>query len=156
MTPRSEVTVRAFGLPALGPSAHLSWQEIACHDLARTPYPARWRETRARRLAALFERIRAECGDQPLMVLSGYRTPAHNRAIGGARYSQHVEGRALDLRPPVAMALAEFHARIGALAAAYPLLRGIGYYPAHGFVHVDCRPSDRLVRWTGAGAKDST
>ena len=33
----------------------------------------------------------------PIFVSSGYRSPDLNRAIGGARRSQHMEGRALDL-----------------------------------------------------------
>lgn len=32
-------------------------------------------------------------------VTSGYRTPAHNAAIGGARKSQHLTGEALDIVP---------------------------------------------------------
>ena len=33
----------------------------------------------------------------PIHVSSGYRGPELNRAIGGSKRSQHVEGRALDL-----------------------------------------------------------
>ena len=33
----------------------------------------------------------------PIYVSSGYRSPDLNRAIGGAKRSQHMEGRALDL-----------------------------------------------------------
>ena len=76
-----------------GPSEHLAWSELACKD--GTPYPAQWRETRAVALSAVFEALRAAVG-QPLSILSAYRTQAHNRVVGGARASQHVEGRALD------------------------------------------------------------
>ncbi|MGB7407139.1 MAG: D-Ala-D-Ala carboxypeptidase family metallohydrolase [Pontixanthobacter sp.] len=34
--------------------------------------------------------------DAPVIVTSGYRSPALNRAIGGSRTSQHVKGEAAD------------------------------------------------------------
>ena len=34
---------------------------------------------------------------EPMIITSGYRHPAHNMAIGGARYSAHVQGRAVDV-----------------------------------------------------------
>ena len=35
--------------------------------------------------------------NEPMIITSGYRHPAHNMAIGGARYSAHVQGRAVDV-----------------------------------------------------------
>jgi uncharacterized protein YcbK (DUF882 family) len=130
-----------------GPSKHLSWAELACKD--GTPYPQAWRATRAVELAALFEAIRAECDDRPIAVTSAYRTPAYNRRIGGARLSQHVEGRALDLKPPKGMGIAEFYRRIRALADRLDTLKGLGRYRT--FVHVDTRPASRLAVWSGTG-----
>lgn len=53
------------------------------------------------------EALRALCGvilqplrdslDAPLSVTSGYRSPDLNRAIGGAKHSQHMDGQAADL-----------------------------------------------------------
>ena len=34
----------------------------------------------------------------PVVITSGYRTAAHNKAVGGAVYSQHQYGRAADIR----------------------------------------------------------
>ena len=34
---------------------------------------------------------------KPLIVLSGYRSPEHNRAVGGAKASKHMEGIAFDV-----------------------------------------------------------
>lgn len=79
------------------PSEHLSWKEMACRD--GTPYPAEW-EKRALILGRAFEAIRAECGGKPIKVLSAYRPKTYNFRVGGMRASQHIEGRALDLRPP--------------------------------------------------------
>lgn len=138
-----------------GPSKHLGWAELSCRDAAKTPYPVEWRSTRAVALARVFEDLRAACGNVPLTVLSAYRTPAHNRAIGGARNSQHVEGRALDLKPPAGWTVARFAALIRGEADAWGL-GGVGVYRT--FVHVDIRPrvADRLVVWSGSGAKDAT
>jgi uncharacterized protein YcbK (DUF882 family) len=102
-------------------------------------------------LAAAFEAVRTAAGGLPITVLSGYRTPEHNRAIGGARHSQHVQGRALDLRPPAGWSVARFHALVLSLVESTNI-RGVGRYAR--FVHIDVRPGPRLARWSGAGAKD--
>jgi hypothetical protein len=101
-------------------------------------------------------------------VMSGYRTPAYNRALGNVVYSQHQWGAAADIfidengdgrmddlngdgRSDIRDA--EVLYRLIDAAAARPegqgLIGGIGKYPptaAHGpFVHVDVR--DRKARW---------
>jgi uncharacterized protein YcbK (DUF882 family) len=136
-----------------GPSPHLSWAELACRNAERTPYPSHWRESRAVQLAAVFEAIRAECDNQPIVVSSAYRTPVYNRSIGGARHSQHVEGRALDLKPPKGMGIAEFYRRIRALADRLDAIGGLGRYRT--FVHVDTRQrqNGRLAVWSGTGVE---
>lgn len=132
------------------PSAHLTWAELACRD--GTPYPQLFIDDgRCARLAALFEAIRAWHA-RPITVLSAYRTPSHNRRIGGARHSQHLQGRALDLRSPQGIPLPTFITEIRDAAADLGL-RGLGLYPT--FVHVDLRPTTRLVVWHGTGAKET-
>lgn len=126
-----------------GPSEHLTWVELACHDIEKTGYPAQWRSTRAVSLAAAFEQLRTAVG-LPLTVLSAYRTPAHNKAIGGARFSQHMEGRALDLRPPPGWT----PELLSHLAAEIPMIHGIGIYETGQFLHIDVRPGRRAF-WRG-------
>jgi uncharacterized protein YcbK (DUF882 family) len=84
--------------------------------------------------------------DRPLKLLSGYRTPRTNAAIGEAASprSYHLQGKAADIAmggvAPLDLALAA-HAvslRLG--------MMGIGLYP--GFVHVDIGPT---ARWTRIG-----
>jgi uncharacterized protein YcbK (DUF882 family) len=127
--------------------SHLSWRELACHNAARTPYPQRWRRTRLPALRHAFETIREACGDQPIDVLSAYRTKTHNRKIGGARKSQHLEGRALDLRPPTGMKMRQFETIVeSVISEDTTAIRGVGRY--RRFLHIDVRPRTRLVRWT--------
>jgi len=46
-------------------------------------------------LIKLLERIRSHFG-KPVRITSGYRCENHNRAVGGATYSQHRKGTAAD------------------------------------------------------------
>ena len=135
----------------LGPSLHLSWDELGCHD--GTPYPVDWRETRAVDLAQEFERIRGIVGG-PIPIDSAYRTEAYNVRVGGVKNSQHCQGRALDLRPPIGMPLDLFYDAIREYAdSPGSKIWGLGRYPI--FVHIDIRPepdNHRLVVWRGSRA----
>ena len=78
-------------------------------------------------------------------VISGYRSPRTNAKLhaeghGVAEHSQHMEGRAMDVRL-VGCDLAVLHE--AALKAARG---GVGYYPSSNFVHVD---TGRVRTWTG-------
>lgn len=48
------------------------------------------------RLVAHLEALRCLVG-KPMRIISGYRSPAHNRAVGGATNSRHMAGDAVDL-----------------------------------------------------------
>lgn len=140
-------------------TAHFSAEEFAQHarhGLEAKPYPEEWIPARLRLLCSQLEVIRAVF-DRPIEVISGYRSPAYNAKIGGARRSQHMEGRAADIRVEDMPAQKLYAAVLylyerGALRA----LGGVGLYP--DFVHVDVRPPDPtrpwLARWTG-GRKTS-
>lgn len=75
----------------------------------------------------------------PFIVHSAYRSPSHNRAVGGAKASKHMEGIAFDIsmgnHDPVSfMETAERHG-----------FKGIGTYPKSNFVHIDFRIT--RARW---------
>lgn len=103
-----------------------------------------WREnavipidTRVLDVLALIQR--AVGRDQPLTILSGYRTQQTNAMLartnsGVARNSFHMRGMAVDLT------LDRYD--IAALSGFARSLRagGVGFYPRQGFVHVDCGP----------------
>lgn len=93
-------------------------------------------------LVVLLQCIREHFG-KPVTITSGYRTAAHNKAVGGAVYSQHQYGRAADIRVsgvPVEQLAAYAETLL-------PGTGGIGRYPAKGFVHVDVRKAKS--RWVG-------
>lgn len=130
--------------------------EFACHD--GTPYPSEWLENRLAALISQLDAIRI-AWKGPLRVVSGYRTPAHNAAIGGAGASQHMEGRAADIAPHAVAGVMEaqcreLHALILRMMAqsSLPLIGGLGVYP--GWVHVDVRPKPtggHVAQWHGQG-----
>lgn len=78
---------------------------------------------------------------KPIVINSGYRSPAHNAAVGGVKNSMHVQGKAADIRPTAANAadLPELQRICDALNAE----GGVGFY--NTFCHVDVR--GRRARW---------
>lgn len=133
-----------------GPSKHLTWAELACKD--GMPYPSEWRTNRAIELAEIFEQVRKTCNNLPIRILSAYRTSEWNKKIGGARNSQHLQGRALDLGIPWGFTIDNFYETIKELSMVFNI-KGIGKYPT--FIHIDTRKSDRVAFWFGSGIKDS-
>lgn len=79
---------------------------------------------------------------KPVIVLSGYRCPEHNKAVGGSRYSQHMLGNAADIRVN-----GMTPAQLEEAAQKIPAFRdgGIGRNDYAGFLHVDVRT--HLSRW---------
>lgn len=51
-------------------------------------------------LAAALEGVRTICGDNPVFISSGYRSPPVNQAVGGADNSAHLFGLAADFTIP--------------------------------------------------------
>ena len=99
-------------------------------------------------LVVLLQCIREHFGAK-VYITSGYRTAAHNAAVGGSKSSQHLLGRAADFHVegvPVAAVAAYAETLL-------PSRGGIGRYPkdaAHpkrstGWVHIDTRASKS--RW---------
>lgn len=104
-------------------STNFKAREFACKDGSDTILIDQ-------KLVALLQDIRNHFG-KPVIINSAYRNAAYNKKIGGAEKSQHVQGKAADIRingvSPTE--IAKYAETIG--------VQGIGLYD--GFVHVDTR-----------------
>ncbi|MDP8983829.1 MAG: DUF882 domain-containing protein [Pseudomonadota bacterium] len=74
--------------------------------------------------------------DAPFEVISGYRSPRtnamlHQRSSGVAEHSQHILGKAIDVR------LSGYSTRLLSEYARSLSRGGVGFYPSSDFVHVD-------------------
>ena len=98
-------------------------------------------------LTVVLQCIREHFG-KAVTITSGYRTAAHNTKVGGAKSSQHLLGRAADIRVQ-GVSVEDVAAYAESLM---PDWGGVGRYPikagrATGWVHVDTR-TDK-ARWRG-------
>lgn len=76
---------------------------------------------------------------KPVVITSGHRCLKHNTAVGGAKGSMHLTGKAADIKV-VGVDPADVHAY---LVNKYPDKYGIGRYS--NFTHIDVR--DAKARW---------
>lgn len=129
-------------------SEYFTVWEVTKSDPRRIPRSGSEVEREIFKLAIELDKIRKEWGS-PILISSWYRPPAVNQAVGGVSNSQHIYGRAADIRPVDRTSLLTFQTFIdqhwhGAL----------GYGAVKGFVHVDTRNGkgwrtggDKGVRW---------
>lgn len=86
-------------------------------------------------LVDVLQKIRDHFG-KPVIINSAYRSPEHNKKVGGSAGSYHVKGMAADIQI----------AGVSAVELAYyaqTITNGVGvyYYGNTNFIHVDTRPS---------------
>lgn len=112
---------------------HFRLAEARCKD--GTPVPTALNK-RCRGHAFHLERIRHATGDRPIPVLSWYRTWSHNRAVGGASQSKHLDAIATD--HPSSWVDARGGQQTLTTIAVRSGCEGIGRYPA-GSMHFDSR-----------------
>lgn len=114
----------------------LTWGECT-KGMTRWP-TQKWEIDNALRLARAFGEVRAKYG-APLRITSGFRPEAVNRAIGGARRSQHILFKALDVAP-----LDGNFSKLLQVARDTPSITAIGLGQRRGFLHFDIRDGQRL------------
>ena len=120
-------------------STHFSKSELCCKDCGKCEIDCK--------LIEALEELRA-LGPELISVHDGYRCPEHNAAVGGVKNSQHVEGKAADIKIQ-GLTLQQQYDR----AMQVPAFRdgGIGVYDG-GFIHVDVRTNGE-ARWARVADK---
>lgn len=107
--------------------------------------------------AEMLERIRTTLG-VPVIVTSGYRAPAVNRAVGGVTSSDHTQGHAADIVAPgygtatqIARTLAPL---VSVLSIGQLILEGVkGKQWVHVSTRVPDKPANRVITITDRGAQ---
>lgn len=93
----------------------------------------------------VLDELRAHIG-HPITITSSYRSPAYNAAVGGARFSQHLQFNALDFQcrkvdpGPLAKLLRDWrgqHFYNPVTKRPFVFKGGVGRYAT--FVHIDTR-----------------
>lgn len=114
-------------------------EEFDCHDGTKVPqqYMGNLKE-----LAENLQLLREAIG-KPVIVNSGYRTPAYNTKIGGVGKSQHLTASAADIRVK-GLTADQLHVEIEQLIKEHKIHNGgLGWY--NTFCHYDVRPA--AARW---------
>lgn len=120
-------TIRAYSLVKQGSvavSKNFKVKEFKCNDGSDVIFIAD-------ELVAVLQKIRDHFG-KAVTINSAYRTPAYNKKIGGATYSQHLYGTAADI-----VVSGVKPADVYAYADSILPTGGVGKYPT--FTHVDVR-----------------
>lgn len=120
-------------------SKNFNREEFDCRD--GTIVPDKYMEN----LKALVSQLQILRDDlaEPIRVISGYRTPSHNRRVGGAKQSQHLLAKAADITVKT-LTPKQLKDRIETMIDSKKIrFGGIGLYA--GFVHVDIRAG--YARW---------
>jgi len=92
------------------------------------------------RLRSVLNKVRARYGATAI-VSSGYRSKSHNRRVGGARRSMHMQCKAADIRVPGVNKY-----QLARYLKTIPSVGGVGTYGCNGSVHVDVGPK-RQWHW---------
>ena len=120
-------------------TAHFDLAEFASRDGA--PFPDDVSLETLTRTATMLEALREGLAEEightaPVIILSGYRSPAHNAAVGGVPGSYHMKGMAADV--VCQSAIPSVVQRVALRLQARGIIGGVGKYA--GFTHVDIGP----------------
>ena len=130
------VTVQAYSKSKDGNkklSTNFRVREFACQDGSDVIFVSP-------ELISLLQKIRTHFG-KAVTITSAYRTPPHNKSVGGTTYSQHQYGTAADIKVSGVSPK-----KVAAYAETLLVNKGgIGTYDT--FTHIDVR-ADRS-RWKG-------
>ena len=113
------------------------WAQI--NHILRDHYSGDSRVMDIRLIDLLWDLQRKLGNDNPIEIISGYRSPATNATLrrltdGVAKQSYHTKGMAMDIRL-TGTSLSQLHDTALAMRRG-----GVGYYPDSQFVHMDVGP----------------
>jgi len=89
---RSAITT-LLGKPNNCNTAHFKQSEFKCKHCGKLPPGGI-----PKKLLLRLEAMRAKCGNKSITITSGYRCATHNKNVGGATNSQHLYGKAADIK----------------------------------------------------------
>lgn len=120
---------------------NFSAQEFKCKDGSGVPIALKANLVKlAVNLQVLRDYVKV-----PISITSGYRSPAHNKKIGGAKFSQHINATAADIKV-VGMTPKQVAEVIEKLILENRMVQGgIGIYKS--WIHYDVRGTK--ARWNG-------
>lgn len=91
-----------------------------------------------------MEKVRALLGNKPIRILSGYRSPAVNKVVGGSKNSAHMTGHAIDFTCEGFGTPAQVAAYLSQHLTAYDqIIQEFGQW-----VHIGFGPGRRMQRLT--------
>jgi hypothetical protein len=93
--------------------------------------------------ASVLDKVAASNPDVTLNVISGYRSPGRNAAVGGATGSRHMHGDAVDV--DLKGMTPEQKQKVVRDILAQPGVGGFGYYPKSDTIHFDMREGGRVA-----------
>lgn len=115
-------------------------KEFDCKDGTKVPEKFM---NNLQELANNLQILRNELGVPVIVTGSGYRTPSHNKAVGGAENSQHLTASGADINAS-GHTPKQLYDKIEVLIAKKKMKQGgLGLYA--GFVHYDIRGNK--ARW---------
>jgi uncharacterized protein YcbK (DUF882 family) len=118
---------------------HFTLDEFKCHDGTAVPADL---VPNCLRLATELEKLRETLG-KPIAIMSGYRSPAYNKRVGGADKSEHMQAAAADIIVTGLSPLQVQDAILTLIKAGTMYNGGVGIYD--GWVHYDVGGKGR--RW---------
>lgn len=97
-----------------------------------------------RTVAGWLEQVRHILGDRVVVVVSGYRDPAHNLEVGGSSTSDHPNGLAADFKVTGLSPFAVYQAlRAAQDARQLPAFDQLIFYAVDNHIHVGLGPKLR-------------
>jgi len=126
------------------------------------PYPLEWIQDRLIPLCQALEAIREACGENPVRVLSGFRSYGYNeelyrRSGKTPTDSQHSRGKAVDIVVNGVTPGVVHQVTLDLFKSQKIEIGGLGLYT--GFVHIDIRPrptNGHLAQWNGSRTAEQT